>query len=173
MPKLPKPLNEWVGKCILVQIMGDAEAYLFDYDALPDEQRRALVDHHLRAFSARMKREGKDDWSKRVVPFALLGHSMPPEVRGRIDLSAPHEGVLLLHRESAGVLYCASNEDEQLAIAYPDTDALGAQETYLEDVWDPATTSFAYEVNRSECEGFTLGEIELTMSLGGAELTLV
>jgi hypothetical protein len=40
-------------------------------------------------------------------------------------------------------------------------------------VLDPATVSYAYEVDRSESENFTLGEIETLMQAAGGELTLV
>lgn len=170
---LPAPLSDQVGRCVVVQVLGDAEAWVFDFDALPHTQQGDLVKHHLRAFDERMQREGKGDWAVRIKPFALLGHSMPREVLGRYDLSAPHEGILLLHAESGGVVYCAARDDERLAIAYPDVEAMEVRETHDPTPFDPSTAPFGYAVDRTPCEEFTLGELAMVMSLGGAELTFV
>jgi hypothetical protein len=113
---MSSPLSDYIGKAIIVQVLGDAEAYVFDFAKLGDARQRELVTHHLAAFDARKRSEGKPEWSTMFVPFALLGESMPPAVRGKFDLSAPHEGVLLHHAETGALLYLASKGDAKLAI---------------------------------------------------------
>jgi hypothetical protein len=81
--------------------------------------------------------------------------------------------VLLLHPESGAVLYAASKDDDKLAIMAPDLDTLSPHASYVSDVIDPGRMSYAYAVDRSQSEGFTLGQIEMMMQLAGAELTLV
>jgi hypothetical protein len=161
------------GKAMILQIVGDAEAYFIDFARLDPARRKELIAHHLAAYDARKQAEAKPDWHATLVPIALLGESMPPRVREQFDLSAPHEGVLLLHPETGAVLYAASKDDARLAIAAPDLATLAPKASFVSEVSDPASHSYAYAVDRSESEGFTLGQIELMMQLGGAELTLV
>jgi hypothetical protein len=158
---------------MIIHVVGDAEAYFFDFGKLAPAQRSELIEHHLAAYDRRKRDEGKPEWSAIFVPFALLGESMPPQVRGQFDLSAPHEGVLLLHPESGAVLYAASKDDDRLAIMAPDLDTLSPHASYVSDVYDPGTQSFAYAVDRSQSEGFTLGQIEMMMQLAGGELVMV
>jgi hypothetical protein len=94
-------------------------------------------------------------------------------VRGRFDLSAPHEGVILLHPQSNALLYAASKDDNRLAILAPDLATIAPHDSFVDEVFDPNAQSFAYSVDRSESQGFTLGEIETLMQTAGAQLTLV
>lgn len=166
-------LRELSGRAMIVQILGDAEAYFFDFLRLSPERRREIVEHHLAAYDRRRQAEGKVDWVEHLVPIALLGESMPPPVRKRFDLSAPHEGVLLHHAETGALLYAASKDDDKLAILAPDLATISPRPTFVGETFDPEQQTFAYAVNRSESEGFTLGEIETMMQAAGADLMLV
>lgn len=167
------PLEKHLGQLTVLDILGDVEAYVFDFSALPEAKQAELIAHHLAAFDARKRQEGKADWATGFVPFALLGESMPPKVRARVDLSAPHEGVLLRHAKTGAIVYAASKSDAKLAIVAEDEDGLNARESFLRDTFDAQAFSYAYEVDRSESEGFTLGQIETMMSVAGGELTMV
>lgn len=166
-------LRELSGRAMIVQIVGDAEAYFFDFPRLSAARRAEIVAHHLAAYDRRKQAEGKADWHVHLVPIALLGESMPPPVRKRFDLSAPHEGVVLHHAESGALLYAASKDDDKLAILAPDLATIAPRPTFVGERFDPEQQTFAYAVDRSESQGFTLGEIETLMQAGGAELMLV
>ncbi|MBM4782230.1 MAG: hypothetical protein GQE15_31510 [Archangiaceae bacterium] len=166
-------VSDHVGKLTIVQVLGDAEAFVFDFAKLSPQRQTELVTHHLAAFDARKQGEGKAGWVSEFVPFALLGHSMPPAILGRVDLSAPHEGVLLCHLKTGALLYAPSKADEKLVLMGTGPDMLEPRESFLSDVFDPNAQSYAYEVDRSECEGFTVGEIETLMTMAGGELTLI
>src|SRR5579862_8978243 len=84
----PQPgVTDLAGKAMIIHILGDAEAYFFDFTRLSPARRDELIAHHLAAFDQRKKTEGEADWADQFVPIALLGESMPPPVRGRFDLS--------------------------------------------------------------------------------------
>lgn len=93
---------------VIFNVCGDAEAYVFDVDALAAPQREALVAGHLRAFVDNLQRQKRDPSD--FVPFALLGTSMPRAAQ-TFDMSAPHEGTLLLKRDSGRVLYVTAADD--------------------------------------------------------------
>ena len=107
------------------------------------------------------------------MPVALLGESMPPPVRGRFDLSAPHAGVVLFHRPTGALLHSAGKHDERLAVMAPDVEMISPNESFVADVFDPAEQSYAYAVDGGESDGFTRANIEMLMQTGGAELILV
>ncbi|MBK9034877.1 MAG: hypothetical protein IPL61_27040 [Myxococcales bacterium] len=159
-----------VGKLTIVTILGDAEAWFFDWATLPEAARADLLAHHLPAVRDRMAAT-KPDWLAKMQPVALLGESMPPPIRGRVDLSAPHSGVLLFAPEHEAVVYAPGGDDDRL-ILFADLEMLSPRDA-IEATLDPAAAAFAYEVDRSESEGFTVGEIEMIMSMAGAELTLL
>jgi hypothetical protein len=167
------PLRKWFNKAVILDILGDAEAFVFDWEGLPPAKRQELVDHHLAAADDRLQAAGKGDWLQRLLPFALLGESLPRDVRGLFDLSAPHEGVLLWHVESGGILYCAHKDDPRLAIASHDLDSLNIRASFVDDTFDAARTTYAYAVDRSQSEEFTLGEIETRMEAAGTILRFV
>ncbi|MBL8940556.1 MAG: hypothetical protein JNM69_38790 [Archangium sp.] len=166
-------LIDHVGKLTIVQVLGDAEAFVFDFAKLSPQRQAELVSHHLAAFDTRKRAEGKAGWAAEFVPFALLGHSMPPAILGRVDLSAPHEGVLLCHLKTGALLYAPSKADGQLVLMGTAPDMLEPKASFLADVFDPNAQSYAYEVDRSDCEGFTVGEIETLMTMAGGELTRI
>jgi hypothetical protein len=177
-PKAPKiadgtPLDGHAGKAMIIQILGDAEAYFIDFARLSDAQRRELLEHHLAAWDARKRAEGQPGWFETFVPVALIGESMPPVVRGRFDLSAPHEGVVLFHKPTGALLHASSKDDDQLAVMAPDIEAISPTESYVDEVFDPSEQSFAYSVDRTQSQGFTRSEIVTMMQAGGAELILV
>ena len=167
------PLSPHAGKAMIIQILGDAEAYIFDFARLSDAQRRELIEHHLAAWDARKRAEGQPGWTDTFVPVALIGESMPPDVRGRFDLSAPHEGVVLFHKPTGALLHASSKDDDQLAVMAPDIETISPQASFVDEVFDPAEQSFAYTVNRAESEGFTRANIVMLMQTGGADLILV
>jgi hypothetical protein len=170
---MPTPFVDFCNQAVIVRILGDAEAFVFDFEALPKPKQEELVAHHLGAFDRRKRKEGKGDWLSRLVPFALLGESMPPAIRRQFDLSAPHEGVLLFHPETGAVAYCASKDDERLAIACPEAEMLSPQASYLKENYPAAKIDYAYDVDRSESENFTLGEIETLMTMNGVALQFI
>jgi len=175
-PPPPDPgaiVAELSGRAMIVRILGDAEAYFFDFARLGPDKRAELIEHHLAGFDRRKRGEGRFDWAESFVPVALIGESMPPTVRSQFDLSAPHEGVLVFHRGTGALLHASSKDDTQLAVLAPDLGTLAPTPTYLDEVFDPGEQSYAYEVDRSASRGFTLGQIELLMHSGGAQLTLV
>jgi len=167
------PLDTHAGKAMIIQILGDAEAYFIDFTRLTDAQRRELIEHHLAAWDARKRAEGQAGWADTFVPVALIGESMPPVVRGRFDLSAPHEGVMLFHKPTGALLHASSRDDDQLAVMAPDVETISPTASYVDEVFDPAEQSFAYSVDRSASQGFTRSEIVTMMQAGGADLILV
>jgi hypothetical protein len=167
------PLAEHAGKAMIIQILGDAEAFFFDFDRLGADRRAELIEHHLAAWDARKRGEGQPSWAETFVPVALLGESMPPTVRGQFDLSAPHAGVVLYHRPTGALLHSAGKDDEKLAVMAPDIETISPRASFLGDVFDPADQSYAYRVDASESDGFTRANIEMLMQTGGAELILV
>jgi len=167
------PLAEHAGKAMIIQILGDAEAYFFDFDRLGADRRAELIEHHLAAWDARKRSEGQPSWAESFVPVALLGESMPPSVRGQFDLSAPHAGVVLYHRPTGALLHSAGKDDEKLAVMAPDIETISPRASFLGDVFDPADQSYAYRVDASESDGFTRANIEMLMQTGGAQLILV
>jgi len=50
-------LEPFAHSIALFDVCGDAEAYVFDFDALTDTQRADLVDTHLRAFADNLARQ--------------------------------------------------------------------------------------------------------------------
>ena len=166
-------ISEMAGKAMIVQILGDAEAYFFDFMRLSPARREELIANHVAAYDRRKQAEGKSNWSEELVPVALLGESMPPPVRDRFDLSAPHEGLVLYHTPSGALLYAASKDDDKLAILAPDLATISPHDSFIDEVFDPNAQSFAYQVDRTQSEGFTLHEIETLMQVAGAQLTLV
>jgi hypothetical protein len=164
-------IGDLAGKAMIIQIVGDAEAYFFDFTQLDQARREELIAHHLAAFDRRKQAEGKPDWPSAFIPVALLGESMPPPVRQQFDLSAPHEGVLLHHPQSGALLYAASKDADKLAIIAPDLETLSPQPSVVAETFEPDT--YAYDVDRTESEGFTLGQIELMMQVAGAALIMI
>ena len=173
LPDVGTLIGDFVGRAMIVHILGDAEAYFFDFARLGPERRGELIEHHLAAFDRRKKAEGKGNWAETFVPVALLGESMPPPVRQRFDLSAPHEGVVLLHRPTGALVHASSRDDEQLAVLAPDLATISPSASFVDDLFEPAEQSYAYAVDRSQSAGFTRGEIETMMQVGGAQLVLV
>jgi hypothetical protein len=167
------PLSAHAGKAMIIQILGDAEAYFFDFDRLDASKRRELIEHHLAAWDARKRAEGQTAWAESFVPVALLGESMPPTVRDRFDLSAPHAGVMLYHRGTGALLHAASKDDAKLALMAPDIETISPKASVVSEVFEPARQTYAFAVESSESDGFTRAGIEMLMQTGGAELVLV
>ncbi len=147
-------------KVIVMRIVGDAEAYFFDWQQLSARQREAFVASHLTAFGARAKAINLH-WHEKYVPFALLGHSMPPEVD--IDLSAPHQGVLLVDSELGTIYHCSSNQDSRLAILFTDPKELVLSPVVVQHGPASAAVNFRYEVDSNDYGDFTLSQIDVLM----------
>lgn len=167
------PLAPHAGRAMIIQILGDAEAFFFDFDRLGADKRAELISHHLAAWDARKKAEGHAAWAETFVPVALLGESMPSTVRERFDLSAPHAGVVLYHRPTGALLHGAGKHEAKLALMAPDVESISPKESFLADVFDPAEQSYAVAITNPEADGFTRANIEMLMATGGAELVLV
>ena len=103
-------LRPWANQIAILSVCGDAEAWIFDVDQLPAEQRTALSTTHLAAFAALLKQRGID-LLQDYEPFALLGTSMPAAAQRVLDLSAPHEGALLRKKANGTVFYVAAADD--------------------------------------------------------------
>lgn len=167
------PLAAHAGRAMIIQIVGDAEAYFFDFDRLGQDKRAELIAHHLAAWDARKKSEGQAAWAETFVPVALLGESMPESVREQFDLSAPHAGVVLFHRPTGALLHAAGKHDAKLALMAPDIESISPKPSFLGDLFEPADQSYAVSITNDEADGFTRANIEMLMQMGGAELILV
>src|SRR6516162_9495763 len=60
-PQAPS-MRDLSGRAMIVQILGDAEAYFFDFPRLSPVRRAEIVAHHLAAYDRRKQAEGKTDW---------------------------------------------------------------------------------------------------------------
>ena len=167
------PLAAHAGRAMIIQSLGDAEAYFFDFDRLGQDKRAELIAHHLAAWDARKKSEGQAAWAETFVPVALLGESMPDSVREHFDLSAPHAGVVLFHRPTGSLLHAAGKHDAKLALMAPDIESISPKPSFLGDHFEPADQSYAVTITNDEADGFTRANIEMLMQTGGAELILV
>jgi len=167
------PLAAHAGRAMIIQILGDAEAYFFDFDRLGQDKRAELIAHHLAAWDARKKSEGQAAWAETFVPVALLGESMPESVREQFDLSAPHAGVVLFHRPTGALLHAAGKHDAKLALMAPDVESISPKPSFLGDHFEPADQSYAVTITNDQADGFTRANIEMLMQTGGAELILV
>lgn len=173
MSKHVEALKPFFGKVAIVQILGDAEAYCFDWTKLPAEKKTGLIEHHFAAVDRAMQKKKGKGWLEQIQPFALLGHSIPSVIANQIEFSAPHEGVLFFHKEHGAVLYCASKDDPRLALMQESIEALNPSESCWDERFDANEVDFCEEVDRAECEGFTLGEIETLMESAGGEVMFV
>jgi hypothetical protein len=147
-------LTPHLGRVVLYTVLGDAEAFVFDFDALSVAQRAALVAGHLAAFAANLKGRGRS--VDEFPPFALLGESMPPEPGGTVDLSAPHEGALVTKRTTGAVYYVSAADDLRAWHVADSIAALGFRESCVDRVFTPAELTF--EGPPSTHTGFTLEE---------------
>ncbi|HOX46220.1 MAG TPA: hypothetical protein PK668_21630 [Myxococcota bacterium] len=166
-------LRPFFGKIAIVQVLADAEAFCFDWDALPGKKRQELLEHHFAAVDQAMRKMKGAGWLEKFQPFALLGHSIPSSITKRIEFSAPHEGLLFVHKEHGPILYCAAKDDPRLAMMHESVEALRPVESCWDDLFDAKKLDFSEEVDRSECEGFTLGEIETMMEVAGGNTMFV
>jgi hypothetical protein len=173
MSKHVEALRPFFDKVAIVQVLGDAEAYCFDWSALPAKKRKELLENHFAAADQAMQKKKGKDWLEKFQPFALLGHSIPGSIAAQLEFSAPHEGTLFVHKEHGPILYCAAKDDPRLALMHESVEALNPVESCWEDRFDAQEVDFAEEVDRSECEGFTLGEIETMMEVAGGSTMFV
>jgi hypothetical protein len=111
----------------IFNVCGDAEAFVFDFAALPAAQQAALVAAHLQAFEANLRRQKRS--LVEFTPFALLGTSMPAAAQSALDLSAPHEGTLLIKNATGSVLYVTAANDHRAFFVADSIDALGLRES--------------------------------------------
>lgn len=123
-----EPLKPFAHSIAMFNVCGDAEAYVFDVDALTDAQRNDLVAAHLRAFADNLVRQRREPWTE-FQPVALLGESMPAACRDVVDLSAPHEGTLLVKRKTGGLFYVAAADDFRAYFVADSAGAMGFRPT--------------------------------------------
>lgn len=173
MSKHAEALKTFFEKVAIVQILGDAEAYCFDWDALSSQKKKDLIQGHFAAADRAMQKKKGKKWLEQFQPFALLGHSIPSAIAKNIEFSAPHEGALFFHKEHGAVLYCASKDDPRFALMRESIEALNLSESCWDERFDAKKVDFCEEVDRSECEGFTLGEIASMMECAGGEVMFV
>ena len=62
-PDAGSVVADFAGRAMLVQILGDAEAYFFDFARLGADKRSELIEHHLAGFDRRKRGEGRTDWA--------------------------------------------------------------------------------------------------------------
>lgn len=121
-------LRPWVNQIALFSVCGDAEAWIFDVDQLTSEQRTGLLETHLAAFAAQLRRRGIE-LLRDYEPFALLGTSMPDAVQRALDLSAPHEGAFVRKKANGAVFYVAAADDLRGYFVADDVSALQLRES--------------------------------------------
>ncbi len=116
-----KELDRFNNKVAMFTLaLGDIEGYFFDWDSLNDERKEQLKENHFFELNKWCNENEKQTWLNFIKPFALIGHSIPPDILDQIDLSAPHEGMLFKHILNGGVLYCSNTNDNRLAIMSPE-----------------------------------------------------
>jgi hypothetical protein len=153
----------------ILQVLGDAEVFLFDWVALTEAQRAALLATHLRAFDRNARRKRGPEWAAELVPFGLLGTSMPEVVRERVELSAPHEGCLLFDRRRDRVLYVSGADDLRAFVAYEAASQMRLAGSAHREPFSIGEIDFAGPP--TEHTGFTLAELRtafgpLLLSIG-------
>jgi hypothetical protein len=51
-------ISDGYGKLMVTEILGDAEAFVFDWSTFDDAQKKAFIARHLAAFEANLKGKG-------------------------------------------------------------------------------------------------------------------
>lgn len=124
---MDESLRPFANQIVVFSVCGDAEAWVFDIDAIGAEERAALVATHLKAFAEQLRRRGSDLLGE-YEPFALLGNSMPAAALGVVDLGAPHEGTLLRKKKNGAIFYVAAADDVRGYFVADDATTLGFRE---------------------------------------------
>lgn len=162
MSKAPAALHPFLNTIAILNVCGDAEAWVFDHASLSAAQQQALVDTHLKAFDANLRRQKRS--LSEFTPFALFGTSMPAAARNALDLSAPHEGTLLYKNDTGRVLYVSAADDLRAWFVADSVARLGLRESSaavrgaVDYAGEPTTTT-----------GFTLEQY----AIGGNKLAQV
>ena len=146
---------------VVFSVCGDAEAWIFDAEAIPPDERAALVKTHLAAFSDQLRSRGVDLFAD-FEPFALLGTSMPAAARNAVDLSAPHEGAFLRKKKNGAIFYVAAADDLRGYFVADDAGQISFREAGAQ-VKGPVTYGAAPTMRT----GFTLEQY----AIGGNALT--
>jgi hypothetical protein len=147
-------------KLVIIQVLGDAEAFFFDWTKLNDAQKTALIARHAAKFADKMAHKRKEpNWPDDTVPFALLGTSMPGEVQRVVDLSAKHEGLLLYRKASGRVLYVAASDDDVAYSPWDKLDQLETNDSFHQEAFAVEKLDFAGPPTQRT--GFTLGQLRL------------
>ena len=153
------------GKLVIVHIMGDAEAFYFDWTALDPGQRARIIHDHLAAFEHNLRAQGRD-WQGELIPFALLGTSLPAAVRDYVEeLSAPHEGTLLMKRSNGRIYYCAAADDYRAYAVYDAPDKIPVADSHLLQPFDVRGLDFATGEGPTSRRGFTLEQMQTERAL--------
>lgn len=159
-------LETWKNQLVLFNVLGDAEAFVFDWAALSEAQQKAFVAKHLAAFAKNL--EKKKRALSDFTPMALMGTSMPDDVMRAVDLSAPHEGTLLLSNKKGSVFYVTAADDPCLHFVWDTPDQMNPRSVGSDETFDPASLSF--DGAPTESTGFSLGEWK--MATGGLPMVI-
>lgn len=154
-------LERFVNQMVVFSVCGDAEAWIFDGEALTPDDRVALAKAHLAAFSDQLRSRGVDLFAE-FEPFALLGTSMPAAARNAVDLSAPHEGAFLRKKKNGAIFYVAGADDLRGYFVANDAGEIPFREAGCQ-VRGPVT----YDGSPTKRTGFTLEQY----AIGGNALT--
>lgn len=158
--------DEWNQRLVILDVLGDAEALVLDWKRLSDPQRQAFVGRHLAAFAKNLAGKGRS--LAEFTPVMLLGRSMPPEVLGTVDLSASHEGTLLVGSKSGAVVYVAAGADPVAYLAYRSVQEIPIRESLRAEPYDVGSLSF--DGAPTERSGFSLDQWKLAR--GGLAMVL-
>lgn len=166
--------QKWFNKlAIIILGMGDLDAYIFDWEALSEVQKKDFLKTHLYKLDERFTKKAKN-WTDTWRPFALLGFSMPPSIigdveSGEIKLDPGHiDGVLFISTEADGVFYCGSDVPDKLAILKPEIEGLQIHDYAGKDMEFPVKDiNFDYKVQTEESKGNVLEEMEPLMKMAG------
>ena len=153
-------LQPFTHSIAVLNVCGDAEAYVFDVDVLSPAQRDDLVATHLRAFADNLVRQKKKPWEI-FAPVALLGTSMPAVCHGVVDLSAPHEGCLLVKKSTGGLFYVAAADDYRGFFVADAVDALALRPSSAKLPADPVD----FKATPTTVSGFTLAQYAIVNPL--------
>jgi len=160
-------ISDWYGKLTVFTVLGDAEAFVFDWSALSPAQQSAFVAKNLAAFKANIEKKGKPFTN--YVPIALVGESMPGAVQSTVDLSAPHEGTLLLVPSRGGsILYVSAADDPCAWLAYENEAKLGLRGSFRDEPYDMKSMDFGGEPTKKT--GFSLDQWK--MATGGLAMVI-
>ncbi len=159
-------LDEWKNRLVVFTVLGDAEAFVVDWSALSDAQKKDFAARHLGAFVQNIEKRKRS--LSEFTPIALIGQSMPDEVLETVDLSADHEGTLIAGNQSGRLFYVAAGDDPCAYLAYDSAAEMAPRGSFRDEPFDPKTLTFGGEPTQKT--GFTLAEWK--MAKGGLAMVI-